>query len=133
MAFSSGRALVFIQMRTPHENSKVLPALVGEELINRLWCTVKGCGAGDMSTKVMESQLCIELNACQLMARRGCQARLVRGGGVALERHRRVIGVWRWHNGGFELSGTRSPHSIGKVETVAEAMLISRERLCPAA
>ncbi|MEZ5853495.1 MAG: hypothetical protein R3D67_01645 [Hyphomicrobiaceae bacterium] len=86
-----------------------------------------------MSTIVMESQLCCEINACRIMTGRGCQARLKRTSGVALERHSRLIAVWRWRNGGFELSQTLQPFSIGKVETIAEALRISREHLCAAA
>ncbi len=105
-----------------------LPGIPDETLARN----VKGNGSGDMSTVLMENQLFHGLNACRLLARRGCQARLERPSGVVVERNRRVIACWHWRDGGFELTQTDAPLPVGKVDTVAEALLITREQICAA-
>jgi hypothetical protein len=83
-----------------------------------------------MSTTIMEAQLRDAIDRDRDLAVRGCQSVLRPSGGIAVERHTAVVGIWHWRNGGFELRLPSQDDPAIKVDTVAEAVHYTRERLC---
>ncbi len=84
-----------------------------------------------MSTTIMEAQLRDALDRDRELAVRGC-AFTPAAGGIVIERRGATVGVWQWRNGGFELHVPGDGEPLTKVETVAEAVHHTRERLCKA-
>jgi len=83
-----------------------------------------------MATAIMEAQLRDALNADPHLSGRGAKAVDRHASGVAIERGPNVLGIWHWRRGQFELRvGGTGP--VATVETVAEAVRTTRERLVP--
>jgi hypothetical protein len=82
----------------------------------------------NMSTTIMEAQLRDALDRDRELAVRGC-ATASGPAGIAVERRGTPLGVWQWRNGGFELRLAGEGEAVTKVETVAEAVHHTRERL----
>jgi|LNFM01.1.fsa_nt_gb hypothetical protein len=83
-----------------------------------------------MATAIMEAQLRDALNADRDLTARGAKAAERQPSGVAIERGPNVLGIWHWRRGQFELTiGGSGP--VVTVETVAEAVRYTRERLAP--
>jgi hypothetical protein len=84
-----------------------------------------------MATAIMEAQFRDALNGDRDLAARGCVGVPRQPSGIAVERRGIAVGVWHWRNGRFEFApATSSDPPIG-VDTVAEAVRHTRERLCP--
>ncbi|MEZ5815526.1 MAG: hypothetical protein R3D44_00405 [Hyphomicrobiaceae bacterium] len=81
-----------------------------------------------MATAIMEGQLRAALEADRELGQRGCHVVPRRPNGVAIERGVAELGVWYWKNGQFELS-IAGDHAVVRVDTVAEAVRHTREKL----
>lgn len=82
-----------------------------------------------MSATIMEGQLREAITGDAELARLGCRPHARRSGGIAIEHNGKVIGTWYWRNGLFVLVRSGSPDPLAEVETVAEALLSTRQRL----
>lgn len=83
-----------------------------------------------MATAIMEARLRDALNADRDLAGHGVKSTVRQPSGVAVERGGTVLGIWRWRGGVFELYiGSTGP--VVAIETVAEAVRHTRERLFP--
>lgn len=81
-----------------------------------------------MSAVIMEGQLAAALRSDQLLCQRHCQVADDAAGGVAITRRGHHIGLWRWHGGQFDFTPAGYGEPTIEVETVAEAVLVTRER-----
>ena len=83
-----------------------------------------------MSAAIMEGLLRDTINGDRFLAARDCRVRDEEAHGVAVEMAGALKGTWHWRNGCFELVVGASATTVA-VDTVAEALLYTREQLCP--
>jgi len=81
-----------------------------------------------MATDIMEARLRTALDADRGLVKRGCSTRQLDPSGVGVSFGSAEAGAWFWANGMFELRSDGGT-SVVTVETVAEAVRYTRERL----
>lgn len=81
-----------------------------------------------MAIRIMESQLRAALNTDSHLVEYRVIALSLEPSGVAVEREGARVGSWNWSNGRFEFHAGRKT-SIEAVETVAEAVRLTREKV----
>lgn len=79
-----------------------------------------------MSATIMEEQLLAALVHDRALAARGCSARRDVAGGIVVSAAGGVVGQWVWRAGLFAYSPARSSNPTRSVETVAEAVSLTR-------
>jgi hypothetical protein len=82
-----------------------------------------------MSAVIMEGQLASRLRSDSVLSQRGCTAARAATGGVTIERRGHHLGVWHWRQGIFAYTPAGYGEPTVEVETVAEAVRYTRERV----